>query len=530
MKIRILLSALLSTLCLLIGYAQIPATQGLPLKWQYVFQDLSTDPPTSSLYPEDVLPGADGNLHFLHNVGLLEGSVITSLNPNGGLNKQTSQRIANIGYRLVGVSLEQGEQSAPWRMLGQALYNNNVQAIPPVGRFAIGKLDGMTSNVTLPENQQESLRSLNDRGLPWITRAADNTYFVVEPRVTNDNQYVAWIRKAEAASAKGKDTLALLPRPLRNGVPVGTNLEESRIRGLAQIAPDRYAFLYSQPGNYSDTARVVIQLVIFNTGGDILKVTDLSAACGYAFFPQLLCANGLAFVYGEVAPALFSSANTPHSAIAVVEPEGTIAWDGSISKDNGQLIAFSVMDYFTQGQDLLLAGESLDANGNTLISVYRWPLGEEMAFESGTLRFEDNKTRVHLTDLNLDAGQNAVLSIQLDQFPNVPQAGQNPEKVFHAAVAIGAEALGLVGTESELIFSQASIQPNPGGDFFRITGLPEGQLFRCELFDLMGKRYRDFNYPGGSGFVLAGDLPSGLYLIRLSDEQGRNGVFRWRKE
>jgi hypothetical protein len=531
MKIRLLLSVLALFGAMLSGFAQIPATQGLSLKWQYVFQDLSTDPPTTSLYPEDVLSGADGSLHFLHNVGLLEGSVVTSINPNGGLLKQTSQRIANIGYRMVGVSLEQGDENTQWRMLGQALFNNNVQAIPPVGRFAISRPEGMSSSITLPENQQEALRSLNDRGLPWIIRAADNTYFVVEPRVTSDNQYVAWIRKAEASSAKGKDTLAYLPRPKRNGLPLGTTFEESRIRGLAQLAPDRYAFLYSQPGNYADTARVAVQLVIFNTAGDILKVCDLSAACGYTFFPQLLCANGFAFVYGEVAPTLFNSPNTAHTALAIVDAEGSIAWEGSIDKEGGEQIAFTAADFYADGQALILAGESLDAAGNTQVNFYRWGLGDAIALERGTLRFEDNHTRVHLTGMTLDAAQNAVLSIQLDQFPNEPQAGQNPEKVFHAAVAVRAEALGLVSVAADAtVFAAASIQPNPGTGFFRIDGLPEGRLFRCEVFDLMGRRYRDFNYPAGSGFVLAGDLSAGLYMIRLSDEQGRSGVFRWRKE
>ncbi len=504
-----------------IAKSQLPAIEGLPTKWQYVFNDPTVTPPSTSLYPEDFTLLPSGEVVFLHNIGLLEGSLVTALNSNGIPTSITSNRISNLGLRLAGVALEQTGQNGQLRILGQAMLNNNVLAIPPSGRLAISIIDnGATTQTIAPTLQQGGLFSRNDRGLPWVIRANNDQYFVVETNVTSNLETVAWIRTANGQTATASDTTSLLGRPQRNGQPVGDNFDVSRIRGLNKLDNGNFAFLYSQPGNYFDTSRVVVQLVFFDPQGVIYNKIDVSKAVGYAYHPEMVVADGNIYIYGVAAEAAFNTVGAPMSKIVAIGANGIINWEGSISYAQGAEIAFNQLCRLSNGQ-LLAASTYINAAGHSEYTFYRWTLGEETAQAIGTISFADSTLRAVTTQLFTNLEGDLIVGLQLEQFAGVPAPGQNPGKTYHAAIAIDEQNLGITSTKGiPALFDRVSIFPNPANDLITISGLPVGHDYTLDLIDATGRKVLSTTCAGGSQQLQVTHLPAGIYQLSIIENSG----------
>jgi hypothetical protein len=535
MKIFTLLSKVILALTFSSSFltAQIPATTGLPVKWMHLFSDSSTTPPITSVYPEDYLVDiTDNQIHFLHNIGLLEGALISTLDNSGNVVNITANRIDNTGYRLVGTSLEKVGQQGHIRMLGQAIYSSNVQAIPPAGRFAFSDISNGNSQFTVPGVQQtNALRSLNDRGLPYVVASNTGDYFEVQPRMTQDNQYVAWIRKASGIDAIGLDTLDYLPRFIRNGQPVGSILDVGRVRGLIQLPNSQYAFLYAQPGNYFDTTDVVVQLALFDELGSIFKTVDLSNATGYSFFPEIIYRNGKIYVYGTVANVLFALEDKPYANLAILDANGNLEWSGKISDALDEDLPFQQFDILPNG-NLILITPFINNEGNSGFKFYEWGLGSSNAKLLEEIVFEDPKSRVNCTSLFWDAGSDLVVMFQLDQFNNIPTPGQiSDNKTYQVAMSFTAQNLGVSSSQAYADkFKAAVLYPNPSDNFLYISGLPEGESFECDIRNILGNSLLTINVESASKPVQISQLSSGIYLLNISDRKGTYHTFKFIKQ
>lgn len=503
--------------------AQIPATTGIPVKWMYLFNDPTVTPSNTSVYPEDhLVDTTQGQIHFLHNSGLLEGSLISTLDNNGNVVNITANRLDNTGYRLVGTSLEQIGQQGHVRMLGQAIYSSNVLAIPPAGRFAFSDISNGSSQFTVPGAQQtNALRSLNDRGLPYVVQSNTGDYFEVQPRMTQDNQYVAWIRKASGIDALGLDTLGALPRLIRNGQLVGSTLDEGRVRGLLKLPNAQYTFLYAQPGNYFDTTEVVVQLAFFDEAGNIFNTIDLSSATGYSFFPSMIERNGKIYVYGTVANVFFPSADKPFTQLAILDEAGNLTWSGKISDALGSDIPFQQFDVLPNG-DLLLIAPFINNEGNAGFKFYQWAPGSSSAILLKALVFEDPKSRVACTSLFFDAAGDPIVMFQLDKFNTIPIPGQIPDdKVYQAALSISGQNLDIVRTQTFTDrFADVGLSPNPNDGLLYISGLPEGELFSYDICNIVGQRLLVINAENAKKPLQISQLPCGVYLLHIRDHVG----------
>jgi hypothetical protein len=510
--------------------AQIPATAGLPVKWLHLFSDSSTTPPITSVYPEDYLVDITNNqIHFLHNIGLLEGALISTLDNNGNVVNITANRIDNTGYRLVGTSLEKVGQQGHIRMLGQAIYSSNVLALPPAGRFAFSDIGNGSSQFTVPDAQQtNALRSLNDRGIPYMAQSITGDYFEVQPRMTQDNQYVAWIRKASGIDALGLDTLGALPRLIRNGQQVGNTLDVGRVRGLIKLPNAQYTFLYSQPGNYFDTTDVVVQLAFFDEVGNIFNTIDLSSATGYSFFPEMIYRNGKIYVYGTAANILFPSVDKPFAHLAILDENGNLEWSGKLSDPFGEDILFQQFDVLPNG-DLLFIAPFINNEGNSGFKFYQWGLGNSSAILLEEIVFNDPKSRVNCTSLFFDAGNDPIVMFQLDKFNNIPIPGQIPDsKVYHAALSLTAQNLGIVSTQAYIDkFTDAALFPNPSDGLLYISGLPEGEPFRYDICSVLGNSLLVINEESAKKPLQISQLPSGIYLLNIYDRGGSSRTFKF---
>lgn len=524
--------SILLFLCLLCNFmtAQIPNTQGLPLKWQYLFDDPSTNPPNTDVYPEDYLVDALGNLHFLHNTGLLEGSLITTLNGAGGLQSVVSNRLDNLGFRLIGMSLEQINQTAPIRMLGMVLFSNNVLAIPPAGKFAFTDINNGVSSLVVPsENTVVALRSRNDRGLPWPIRINDGNYLVVEPFVTTDTQFVAVIRKASGTTAIALDTLDKLQRPMRNGTYVGFSGFHS-IRGIGQLTNGQYAFLHSQPGSPPDpdTSEVAVVLALFDAAGHITKTCDLSAVCGYSTYPKMICKGGKIYVYGIASAGMFVSPNVPYSNLVILDEAGNIEWSGKISDSFGNDIPFREIAVSPNG-DLLLINDLVLSNGEQTLRLYKWGVGDPFAEFVGEVLFNDNTTRMWCTSLFFDAVGDVVAMFQIDKYniPPLPIPTELPNNIFHAALSVTAASLGLVSSqESGPLLQQASIYPNPTDGLIYVNGLPEGKAYTFDVYDAVGSRKFTYNLTGDRPSIQIESFTAGIYFLMIRDNTGSISTFK----
>jgi hypothetical protein len=510
--------------------AQIPATTGLPIKWTYLFSDPTTTPPNTSVYAEDhLVDPTNGQIHFLHNTGLLEGSLISTLDNNGNVVNITANRIDNTGYRLVGTSLEKIGQQGHIRMLGQAIYSSNVIAIPPAGRFAFSDISNGNSQFTVPDAQQtNALRSFNDRGLPCVAQSNTGDYFEVQPRMTQDNQYVAWIRKASGTDARGLDTLGSLPRFIRNGQQVGNTSDDGRVRGLLKLPNAQYTFLYSQPGNYLDTTDVVVQLAFFDEVGNIFNTVDLSSASGYSFFPEIIYRNGKIYVYGTVANVLFPSIDKPYAHLAILDGDGNLEWSGKISDSFGENIPFQQFEVLPNG-NLLFIAPFINNEGNSGFKFYQWELGNSSAILLKEIVFNDPKSRVACTSLFLDAGNDPIVMFQLDKFNNIPTPGQIPDNnVYHAALSLTTQNLGIVSTQEYIDkFTDAALFPNPSDGLLYISGLPESEPFRYDVCNILGNSLLVINAESAKEPLQISHLPSGIYLLNISDRVGNYRTFKF---
>lgn len=65
-----------------------------------------------------------------------------------------------------------------------------------------------------------------------------------------------------------------------------------------------------------------------------------------------------------------------------------------------------------------------------------------------------------------------------------------------------------------------TVYPNPVHDRFFLTSLPPG-TDRIDLYNTLGRKVRTFNRPQEGDSFEAGDLPQGVYLISLVDQDGK---------
>lgn len=66
--------------------------------------------------------------------------------------------------------------------------------------------------------------------------------------------------------------------------------------------------------------------------------------------------------------------------------------------------------------------------------------------------------------------------------------------------------------------TRARLFPNPVIDRFFVAGAPD--LSRLEVFNTLGSRVKVFNNPQPGDSFFVGDIPQGVYLVSLVDEQG----------
>ena len=82
---------------------------------------------------------------------------------------------------------------------------------------------------------------------------------------------------------------------------------------------------------------------------------------------------------------------------------------------------------------------------------------------------------------------------------------------------------GPVSTRDRRLYApDFSVSPNPAprGDRLRFRGLPAGS-FRYELLDLQGRRMAAGGVMDRNGIALSENLPTGVYLLRLTEADGR---------
>lgn len=507
--------------------AQIPPSSGLPLKWHYVFQDPSLNPPATSMYPEDFLV-QNGKIHFLHNTGLLAGYLVTTLDGNGSLITVTSNRVENIGYRLVGVALDTFPGNEGVRVIGQKLYSNNIQAIPPAGMFAISDIigGGATTDIFPAVNQ---LYGLNDRGLPWLIRTADNNYLEIRTRVTTDLQFVAQIRKGSGTDATALDTFSSLPRPVRNGQPLGNGFSFSRISGLAKVAEDRYAFLYTQVTDPEDTSSVAVVVSYFDEMGNINQSIDLSAACSYAIFPKMIARNGRVYVYGPAANVLYPAPNQPFSALAVLSETGEVLQDGPILDTNGEAISFEEITVLDNGQ-LLLTGTFFDGAGNSGLRFYRWIPNAPVADLVGTVIFENNQTIVRSTALFADTDGQIIVMAEIGTYAGLADPTTTPEKTYHTVLCFERENLGISAVrgvpDRQLLLS---VLPNPVQHSLTIKRTDDTTPCLLEITDALGHPMFSFVHSSSSPPISVAHWPAGVYILRAKDASSGPAPVRFLK-
>ncbi len=499
--------------------AQMPPSSGLPLKWRYVFQYPSLNPPATSMYPEDFLV-QNGKIHFLHNTGLLAGYLVTTLDGNGNLASVTSNRVENVGYRLVGVALDTFPGNDGVRVIGQKLYSNNIQAIPPAGMFAISDLNsgGATTDIFPAVNQ---LYGLNDRGLPWLIRTADNNYMEIRTRVTTDLQFVAQIRKGSGTDATALDTFSSLPRPVRNGLPLGNGFSFSRISGLAKVAEDRYAFLYTQVTDPEDTSSVAVIVSYFDETGNINQSIDLSAACSYAIFPKMIARNGRVYVYGPAANTLYSSPDQPFSALAVLNETGELLHSGPILDTNGQAISFDEITVLENG-NLLFLGTFFDGAGNSGLRFYRWNPNAPAADLGGSIVFENNQTIVRSTALFTDTDGQIIVMAEISTYAGLADPTTMPEKTYHTALCFERENLGvsaISGVPDQALF--LNVLPNPVQHLLTVKRADDTTPCLMEITDALGHPMFSFLHGNSSPPISVAHWPAGVYILRAKDT--RNG-------
>jgi hypothetical protein len=349
--------------------------------------------------------------------------------------------------------------------------------------------------------------------------------------MTQDNQYVAWIRKASGIDALGLDTLGALPRLIRNGQQVGSTLDVGRVRGLLKLPSAKYTFLYSQPGSYFDTTDVVVQLAFFDELGNIFNTIDLSSATGYSFFPEMIYRNGKIYVYGTVANVLFPSVDKPFARLAILDEDGNLAWSGKLSDPFGEDILFQQFDVLPNG-DLLFIAPFINNEGNSGFKFYQWELGSSSAIPLKEIVFNDPKSRVACTSLFFDAGGDPIVMFQIDKFKNIPTPGQIPDNnVYHAALSLTVQNLGVVSTQTYIDkFKDAALFPNPSDGLLYISGLPEGELFRYDICNILGHSLLVINAESAKKPLQISQLPSGIYLLHISDRVGNYRTLKFTKQ
>lgn len=67
--------------------------------------------------------------------------------------------------------------------------------------------------------------------------------------------------------------------------------------------------------------------------------------------------------------------------------------------------------------------------------------------------------------------------------------------------------------------TQARLYPNPVIDRFFVAGAPD--LSRLEVFNTLGSRVKVFNNPQPGDSFFVADIPQGVYLVTLIDENGK---------
>lgn len=128
----------------------------------------------------------------------------------------------------------------------------------------------------------------------------------------------------------------------------------------------------------------------------------------------------------------------------------------------------------------------------------------------------------------LQAGERFDLFLTISSF-NIKGQGKveilfrevdRPEQIIGTA----AFQLNLIDTEDRARINRAgerpSVYPNPVHDRFFLTNLP-ASVSRIDLYNTLGGKVRSYNNPQPGDSFVAGDLPQGVYLLSLVDEDGK---------
>ncbi|MBP7821284.1 MAG: T9SS type A sorting domain-containing protein [Saprospiraceae bacterium] len=143
-----------------------------------------------------------------------------------------------------------------------------------------------------------------------------------------------------------------------------------------------------------------------------------------------------------------------------------------------------------------------DANLCYLTSVSQCPVGSPVTIAAGELSRMD----VHLNPNGIQGNGKVGIDIVSADNPAVTIA--SAEYFFNVSVT----------AQNELTKNSVKLFPNPTTDYFQLT--TEDGIARIEIFNLVGRSIRSF-YALDDQHYYIGDLPSGVYLVRLVNDNNR---------
>ena len=77
-----------------------------------------------------------------------------------------------------------------------------------------------------------------------------------------------------------------------------------------------------------------------------------------------------------------------------------------------------------------------------------------------------------------------------------------------------------LGTEEEFAAQEAALYPNPTADMFTIS-IPTA---RVEVYSIAGQLVKSFSGEAAYGLYTVSDLAKGMYLVKITDTNGRQAA------